>query len=111
MSVNRKVRVPPSGAAAFDDAAGAVVSVTPGAALVARGFADLAQPPGHAAKDGEGQCRLREEDLVEVPRREREAARRLLGGHRGIARHLVEHRKLAEELAATEPGDDIAIAD
>ena len=77
---------------------------------VPRGVRDLAQASRDAAQDGERQGRLLEQDLVEIPRREGEAARRLLRRDRGVAGLPVEHRQLAEEVARTEPRDDLAVA-
>ncbi len=52
-----------------------------------------------------------EQDALEVPRREGEAAGRLIGDDLGIARHLVEDREFAEEVARAEPRDGLPALD
>src|SRR5262249_57224153 len=92
---------------------------------------ELAQPARDAAQQADGHARLLREQLLEVPRCDREAGRLAVRRDRRDARHLVEQREFAEELARPqardllpvtghaggaaddeeEPGPDLALAD
>src|SRR5215213_6906177 len=68
-----------------------------------------AEPGRDAPEDREGERRLLQQDLVEVPRRQREAGRGSLSGHGRVPRHAIEDRELPEELAGPELRDDLAV--
>ena len=54
---------------------------------------------------------LLRDDRLEVPGREGQADRRLVGDDLGDPRLAVEHRQLPEEVAGAEVGDRLAVAD
>src|SRR5947207_1305227 len=73
-------------------------------------LARRAQTTRHDAEKAERRRRRLGEDLLEVPRREREAGHGLLRHDLRDPRLLVDHRKLAEEVARPELGDLLAVA-
>ena len=76
------------------------------------GVGDLAQASRDAAQDRQGQGRLLEQDLLEVPRREREAARRGSPPRRsrcGACRSSTDSSP--KNSPGAEPRDDLAVAD
>ena len=104
MSVNRNVTTPVDGTARRRSRL-RPFRVTFSAA--ARRSRRAAGRPGPAASPARPSA-ARVIDRLEVPGREGEAARRLVGDDLGVARPPVEDRQLAEELAGPEPAHGLA---
>ena len=69
-----------------------------------------AQTSREPAQDGEGERRVIEQHLLEVPGRQTETARRRLRDDLSRAWQSIEHGQLAKEVARSEDGQGLAVA-
>ena len=75
------------------------------------GSGDGSKAARHAAKDAQAQRWILQERRLEVPGGQRETAGGSVGCHLGVARQLVQHRELPEELAGPEVSDRRTVLD
>jgi hypothetical protein len=101
MSVTRNVTVP----------TGLVAAVKPELRSVMLLLRLRPKPLGQAAEDRQGKRWIGEQCRLEVPRGQGQAASLLDGDDLGNARLAVEDRELAEELAGSQDGELLPVAD